>query len=81
VYAVGSADVDAFSLASGGLLWHQHQPSTYPDLQVTALEHQVLVSNPRIAAGGPPACAILNVNTGKQLWTSNSNNCAFLYTP
>jgi outer membrane protein assembly factor BamB len=79
VYALESAAVDAFSLAGGWLLWRQHQPGTYPDLQVTALEHQVVVTNPQVAIGGPPACTVVNASNGKHLWTSDSNDCAFLY--
>jgi outer membrane protein assembly factor BamB len=79
VYALGSTEVEAFSPDGGRLLWRQHQPDTYPDLQVTTFGRQVLVTNSQVAVGGPPACAIINASNGKQLWTSDTNNCAFLY--
>ena len=60
VYALGSTGVEAFSLAVGTPLWRQHQPGTDQALQITAWQNQVLVTNPQVSIGGPPACAVLN---------------------
>jgi outer membrane protein assembly factor BamB len=80
-YVLGSTGVQAFSLAVGTPLWNQNQPGADQALQITALQNRVLVTNPQVTIGGPPACASLDPSNGKQLWTSDSNDCAFLYPP
>jgi outer membrane protein assembly factor BamB len=79
LYVLGSTGVKAFSSVVGTPLWSQHQPGADQALQITIGQNRVLVTNPQVSIGGPPACAVLDPSNGKQLWTSNTNGCAFLY--
>ncbi|MGO8947475.1 MAG: PQQ-binding-like beta-propeller repeat protein [Ktedonobacterales bacterium] len=81
VYVLGSDGIEAFSLASGKPLWNQNQPGSNQDLQIITLQNQVLVTTPQVSISGPPACTVLDAISGMQLWTSEMNGCAFLYTP